>query len=291
MSLLPLLVVPLALAQVSDPPEVDPDRPGESFRLEITTTAWFPRMLGTYAIGPDGTELDVETDTYMHDSETVFMGELEVATGPWRFRLTGEEFSTSGSGLLSSPAIVAGTNLPTGSDWSSEYEQWSLAGEVDLAIWRPFADEPFPWSSGSTNEGNRNSEGGYLVDLAICGRLGFRFQHVRQTFESSTAGLQVEERADWSGIVLGMIVGVGIDTRPILPFMRELAIESGVTVSPIVAGGSGWMYSVEATMRGYLTPNAALTFGFRLQGTNASADQYQRNGSIMGLVAGFTLRF
>lgn len=291
MSLSCLLLAPLVLAQAPEPPIGVEDRPSEDFQLEITTTAWFPRLLGTYSIGPDGTSLDVETDTYLHDSEVVFMGQMDVRFDVWTIRVIGEEFSTSGSGVLRDAARVAGMNLPAGSSWQSDYSQWSVGTELEVAIWRPFADEPFPWSSGAVRSDNRDIDGDYLVDLRISGRAGVRFQHVRQDFDSSSVGLSVSERAGWSAIVLGMMVEVGIDTRPVLPILEEIAIKSGVTVSPIVGGGSGWMYSVEASIRGYVTPSAALTFGFRLQGTNATSDQYQRNGSIMGLVAGASFKF
>lgn len=291
MSLSCLLLVPLVLAQAPEPPIGAEDRPSEDFQLEITTTAWFPRLLGTYSFGPNGTSLDVETDTYLHDSEVAFSGELAVRFDAWTIRVLGEDFSTSGSGFLQDAARVAGVHLPAGSSWESEYSQWSVGTELDVAIWRPFADDPFPWSSGGERADNRGSDGDYLVDLRFSGRVGFRFQHVRQTFDSTNLGLSVTERADWSAIVLGMMVEVGIDTRPLLPVLEEIAIESGVTASGIVGGGSGWMYSIEATIRGYVTPFASLTFGFRLQGTNATSDQYQRKGSIMGLVAGASFKF
>ena len=51
------------------------------------------------------------------------------------------------------------------------------------------------------------------------------------------------------------------------------------------------IFGIEATLRAYLLENTALVFGFRLQGTNASAGEYERNGSVMGLVAGATIRF
>ena len=277
--------------QSPEPTTVPPDRPSEEFELDLTATAWFPRLTGTYSIGPGGDTLDVETDTDIHDSEVAFNGELDLRFGAWTIHVAGSEFSTDGAGSLGTATRVAGVLLPAGSTWSSSYSQWTVEAEADLALWRPFADEPFPWSPEGTRAGNRNDESDYLVDLRVNGRLGYRYTHVRQTFDSSSAGLRSTSNAGWSAIVLGVIVDVGIDTRPLIPFLRELEFEAGATASPVVAGGSGYLYGVEATLRAYLLENAALVFGFRLQGVNATAGDYQRDGSVMGLVTGVTIRF
>ena len=267
------------------------DRPSEVFELDFTATAWFPRLTGTFAIGPNGTTLDVETDTFLHGSEVAFNGELDLRVGAWTFHVAGSEFSTNGNGVLEESAQVGGVDLAAGSLWSSSYDQWTIEAEADLAIWRPFADEPFPWSAPGQRSGNQNADQDYLVDLRINGRLGYRFTHVRQTFDSPTGALRSTSTADWSAIVLGVIVDVGIDTRPLIPFIRELEFEAGATASPVIAGGSGYLFGIEATLRAYIIENAALVFGFRLQGTNATAGEYERNGSVMGLVAGATIRF
>ena len=271
------------------PPEQD--RPSEVFELDFTATAWFPRLTGTFSIGPGGTTLDVETDTFLHGSEVAFNGEVDYRVGAWTFHVAGSDFSTNGNGVLESAIRVAGTDLPAGALWSSSYDQWTVEAEADLAIWRPFADEPFPWSSEGDRASNRNQDDDYLVDMRINGRVGYRYTRVRQTFNSSTADLRSTTTAGWSAVVLGVIVDVGIDTRPLIPFLRELEFEAGATASPVIAGGSGYLYGIEATLRAYLLENAALVFGFRLQGTNASAGEYQRDGSVMGLIAGATIRF
>ena len=285
-----ILVFCLPLAAAGDE-EITPDRPSETFELDFTATAWFPRLTGTFSIGPDGTTLDVETDTFLHGSEVAFNGEADLRMGAWTFHVAGSEFSTSGGGVLDEDIRVAGVDLAAGSLWTSSYDQWTIEAEADLALWRPFADEPYPWSSEGDRATNRNQDGDYLVDLRINGRLGYRYTHVRQTFDSSTAGLRSTSTAGWSAIVLGIIVDAGIDTRPLIPFLRELEFEAGATASPVVGGGSGYLFGIEATLRAYLLENAALVFGFRLQGTNASAGEYERNGSVMGLVAGATIRF
>ena len=270
---------------------VPEDRPSEDLRIEFTTTAWFPRLIGTYSIGPGGTSLDVETDTYLHASEVAFNGELDFRFDEWTVRVLGTEFSTSGSGQLEESARVAGTRLPVGASWASDYSQWSVAAAADFALWRPFADEPFPWSNESTSAGNRDREGDYLVDLRLSPRFGFQYMHIRQTFDSASAGLGYRFDGGLGAILLGLLVEVEIDTRPLIPWLHELSIEAGATASPMVAGGSGYLYSIEATLRGYFTPNVALAFGFRLQGTSFTAEEYQREGSVMGLVGGASFRF
>ena len=231
----------------------------------------------------------METDTDLHDAEVAFNGELDLRFGAWTIHVAGSEFSTDGRGTLGSAAWVGGVLLPAGSGWSSSYSQWTIEAEADLALWRPFADEPFPWSPEGTRSGNRNPESDYLVDLRVNGRLGYRFTHVRQTFDSPAAGLRSTSNA--GGVPWFWVIGTSGSTCAPDPILRELEFEAGATASPVIGGGSGYLYGIEATLRGYLTPNAALVFGFRLQGVNASAGDYERSGSVMGLIAGATLRF
>jgi len=159
-----ILVFCLPLAAAGEE-AVTPDRPSETFELDFTATAWFPRLTGTFAIGPDGTTLDVETDTFLHGSEVAFNGEADLRMGAWTFHVAGSEFSTSGGGVLEEGIRVAGVDLAAGSLWASSYDQWTIEAEADLALWRPFADEPYPWSSEGDRATNRNQDGDYLVDV------------------------------------------------------------------------------------------------------------------------------
>ena len=274
---------------VSEPPTEVPS--SEDLRVEIIPMAWFSRMLGTYAIGTDGTELDVETDTYMHDSELAFSGELDYRFDEWTFRVLGTSFSTSGSGLLEQSARVDDVQLAAGDDWSSEYSQWSIGAELDYALWRPFADKPFSWSEASTASNNRNQDGDYLVDFRLSPRLGFRYVQVSQTFDSTAGGIAYEHDGGVAALILGALIEVEIDTRPVVPLVQSIAIEAGGTVSPLLAGGSGYLSSIEASLRAYFTPNASIALGFRLQGTSFTSEEYERVGSVMGLVAGVSFRF
>jgi hypothetical protein len=278
-------------APESPPPPIDDGRPSEDLRVEIVPTVWFPRMLGSYTIGPAGTSLDVETDTYMHDSELAFQGELDYRFDEWTIRILGSEFSTSGNGLLSESARVDGIALAPGDDWESEYSQWSIGAEVDYTLWRPFADEPFSWSEASHRRGNTDQDGDYLVELRLGPRLGFRYLHVKQTFNSVAGGVSYAFDGGVAALVLGVLVDIQFDTRPLIPWLPQISIEAGATVSPILSGGSGYLSSIEATLRPYFTQNASLIFGFRLQGTSFTSAEYEREGSIMGLVAGFSLEF
>ena len=132
--MLTLLLLPCLLADAPVPPEAPDDRQSEEIRLEITTTAWFPRLVGSYSFGPNGTSLDVETDTNLHSSEVGFMGELGFRAEAWEFRLIGSTFETSGEGRLNAPARVAGVDLPAQAAWASTYSQWMIRPELDVAI-------------------------------------------------------------------------------------------------------------------------------------------------------------
>ena len=259
--------------------------------MEIVPSIWFPRLLGTYAIGPEGTSLDVETDTYLHDSEIAFQGELDYRFDEWTIRILGSTFSTSGRGTLTTAARVDGVDLVAGDDWYSEYSQWSIGAELEYALWRPFADEPFSWSEEASPRGNVDPDGDYLVDLRLSPRLGFQYLRVNQTFDSSAGGVQYIFDKGVAALVLGAIIEVRIDTRELLSWLPEVSIEAGGTVSPLLAGGSGYLSSIEATLRGFFTRNASVLFGFRLQGTSFTSAEYEREGSVMGLIAGFSFDF
>ena len=272
-------------------PPVEASRSSEDLRVEIVPTVWFPRLLGSYSFGPGGTSFDVETDTYLHDSELAFQGELDYRFDEWTIRILGTEFSTSGSGLLQGSATVDGVALAAGDDWSSEYSQWSIGAEVDYALWRPFADEPFSWSGENRRKDNTDQDGDYLVDFRMGPRLGFRYLHVNQTFDSVSGGVSTSFDGGVAALVLGALVEIQFDTRPLISWLPRLSVEAGATVSPILAGGSGYLSSIEATLRPYFTHNASLILGFRLQGTAITSEEYEREGSVMGLVAGFSLEF
>ena len=267
------------------------DRQSEDVHLDFTATAWFPRLIGTYSFGPNGTELDVETDTDLHDSELSFNGALDIRFDVWTIRVLGSDFDTSGNGRLDRGARVSGVQLAPGADWSSDYGQWSIATEVDLAIWRPFADRPFPWSEPGTNASNRNAEGDYLLDLRLSGTAGVRYTHVSQSFRSIAEGLDTEVNAGWTALMLGFMIEVEVDTRPIIPWLQRIEIDAGATVSPVIAGGSGYLSGIEANLRAWVTENTALLFGFQLQGTAASSGEYERTGSVMGLLGGLSIQF
>ena len=96
------------------------DRQSEAVHLDFTATAWFPRLIGTYSFGPNGTELDVETDTDLHDSELSFNGALDIRFDVWTIRVLGSDFDTFGNGRLDRGARVSGVQLAPGVDWSSD---------------------------------------------------------------------------------------------------------------------------------------------------------------------------
>jgi len=267
------------------------DRQSEDVHLDFTATAWFPRLIGTYSFGPDGTDLDVETDTDLHDSELSFSGVLDIRFDVWTIRVLGSDFDTSGNGLLDESARVSGVQLAAGSDWSSSYGQWSIATEVDLALWRPFADEPFPWSETGTNASNRNAEGDYLLDFRLSGTAGIRYTHVSQSFRSIAAGVDTDVNAGWTALMFGFMIEVDVDTRPIIPWLQRVEIDAGATISPVIAGGSGYLSGIEANLRAWFTENTALVFGFQLQGTAATSGEYERTGSVMGLLGGLSIQF
>ncbi len=267
------------------------DRQSEDVHLDFTATAWFPRLIGTYSFGPDGTDLDVETDTDLHDSELSFSGVLDIRFDVWTIRVLGSDFDTSGNGLLDESARVSGVQLAAGSDWSSSYGQWSIATEVDLALWRPFADEPFPWSETGTNASNRNAEGDYLLDFRLSGTAGIRYTHVSQSFRSIAAGVDTDVNAGWTALMFGFMIEVDVDTRPIIPWLQRVEIDAGATISPVIAGGNGYLSGIEANLRAWFTENTALVFGFQLQGTAATSGEYERTGSVMGLLGGLSIQF
>ena len=90
------------------------DRQSEAVHLDFTATAWFPRLIGTYSFGPNGTELDVETDTDLHDSELSFNGALDIRFDVWTIRVLGSDFDTTGNGRLDRGARVSGSSWPQG---------------------------------------------------------------------------------------------------------------------------------------------------------------------------------
>jgi hypothetical protein len=273
MMLISLLFVTMCSAA---PPVLhEPDLTGETeveIEIDAAPAVWFARLVGDYSFGPNGTLLDVETDTDLHDSEVVFTGALSFRRDDWTLRILGEHFSTSGIGNLAHSARVASVELPRGASWASRFETYSAAAELEYAFWQPYQ---------STDS----------ADLRLSARGGVVFQHIEQTFDATDFGLSADGEANVVALALGLSLAVEFDTTELIPGIDAVSIDAGFIAGPIIAGGSGYLGSLQANLRAHFTPQAALTFGFRLQGTDVTAETYHQRGSLMGVLAGVTFEF
>ena len=164
----------------------------------------------------DGTELDVETDTYLHDSELAFSGELDYRFDEWTFRVLGTTFSTSGEGVLDQAARVDGVVLAPGDDWSSSTHSGPSARNSITRSSAPSPTAPFPGASPG-RFWERRSRGRLPARLPPQSSPRFPLSPTVQTFVSTSGGVDYEHDGGVAALILGALIEVEIDTRPVLP--------------------------------------------------------------------------
>ncbi len=277
---------------VSEPPPPALDsalRPSEGMHFRITPDVWIPRLEGDLSFG--GSTVDFGDDLSLDSTEATFDGVAEFRFDPWVLSLSGFSFGTDGSATATTPRSFGGLNVATGEQIHSEFDLDSAALEFGATLWRPLADQVFPWSERVRNEDNVAYNGDYRTDLRFTPYVGARWLGLEQSFLNETTGGTSSFDADWLAIYGGLRMELAIQMPKNVPLLQRMVISAGGAFGGVVSGGSGTMTQVRAGLDLFLMHNVALSAGYQLLDLDADEDDYEINGGLQGLWFGLTIWF
>lgn len=278
------------------PRELPPlPRPSEGLHFRFTADAWFPRLEGTASNG--GAELEFGdadgalSGLGLDDSEVAFDGVGEIRSGPWSVQLSGFDFSTNGSSTATSAFSWGGVFVPAGGAVSSSFDLASVAVEPGFLLWRPLADQPWPWSDVKRNDGNVAPNGDYRADLRFTPIAGARWLGIEQTLESFSTGGEASYDGDWLALYGGLRVELALRIPEEVPFLERIVFGGSAGFGGVVSGGSGTYWQVRAGIEIYPVANVAFTAGYQLIDVDANDGDFEFDGGPQGLWVGMTIAF
>ena len=227
-----------------------------------------------------GVKTDV-SDLDLNGSEVVFSGAARVTWDRCFVNVSGFSFDTDGN----TPGFR------TSASW------WDVSVDVGYALWRPFNDQPTPWSGVRHWEGNEAKDGGYRFELAIAPTLGFSWDDASVSVDSVGAGPSTSIDGGWAAIRFGGEFVATLHTKDVVGFLQSIDIYADFSAGPSFgvsgdADGTGLYVMLEAGGRIFFTPNIAAHLGYRLtDGDFDVSSGDQANIGLQGLFAGATIRF
>lgn len=257
------------------------------FHLELSLDAWLPRLEGNFT--DDGARVDVRTPD-LHDMEASFAGELSLVRDRLAVSLRGFSFSTDGGGTADEAFTLGGVAVASGDAFTSEFSWWSVGAEVAYDFYRPFAQEPSPWSEPR----DRWTPPANGTELAFFGLVSADIDAISRTISDATTGLGSDESDSYLALEIGAGFRFGFDTKEWFPIVRRIDISAkgayGLSI-PVSDGDLGGASRVEADISFWFCKEGAAYFGYRLVGGDFDGDVMQLDGSLQGLRAGIKLVF
>lgn len=289
----PTTTSPPAIAQpiADDAPRAlpDPPRPSEGIHFRLTADAWFPRLDGTTSNG--GASIDLGDGLDLEDTEPTIDGVAEFRWNRWQLAISGFAFGTNGTVQASEPLSWGGVAVATGDSVNSSFDLDSAAFEAGYALWRPLADQPWPWSETVRNVRNTAPNGDYRGDLSFVPFAGGRWFGIDQDLRNATTGASADFSSSWLALYGGLRLELAIRMPKEVPFLDRLVIGASGAFGGVVAGGSGTYYQVRAGLDLYITHNIAISGGYQLIELDADEDAFELDGGLQGLWVGATVWF
>ncbi|MFO0872794.1 MAG: hypothetical protein U0575_02325 [Phycisphaerales bacterium] len=265
-------------------------RPSERLHFRFTADAWFPRLDGNTRYG--GATFDLGDQFDLNNSEAIFDGFAQLNWQRWELSLSGFSFSTNGNAVAGAPFVWGDVSASTGDALQSSFSLDSVAFEVGYALFRPLADQPWPWSERVRNE--RNTVPGtddYRGDLSFVPYIGARWFDIDQSLLDAANGDSARYSSNWLAAYAGLRLELSIRMPKQVPFLDRLVISAGGAYGGVFAGGDGSYLQVRAGLDLYFTPNLALSAGYQLIELNADDDSFTFDGGLQGVWVGATLWF
>jgi hypothetical protein len=266
----------------------------EPTTVTLDVGAWVPRITGTAKVGASGTKFELNHDLAIDDSVAAPAGELAVWFGRWRLGLTGFESSAGSTEAAGTAGTFGTTSIAVGDRITGSYSAWMIAAEAGYVVWRPFADQPFPWDAPGTNRARATADiganGRPRFDarvLLLGGALLFDYQ---ESLRNDTAGGS-SEFSKFIGAVYGGVgvdLWMGMDGR--IPLVQDIRIYANVGLGPSIPDADVvWMIRVGVCAM--FTGNVGIECGYRLFDFNLQDGPSEVDGGLRGLFGAVTVKF
>ncbi len=282
-----------AAALLGTPPEggqQEPDAiPPRASSLEITLVpgAWLPRIKGNSSLGPGAASIDLDTQLELDDTVPTVNVELSIRVPEvWEVFIGGFDFSADSTTTFSGSATWGGLVLSDGDPVAASFDITSIAAEMAVALWRPYAD-----GKRSPPGTNIAWDGRPVADLRFSPQLGVRWLDVNQSIGLVGGGTPVSAGGDWVAIYAGFDVCLDYRPREHLPFLRRLRLNASAAIGPAIGGGGGWMFQVRAGVSFHFIEQVGIMIGYRLMEIDVKNDDYEFRGGLQGLFLAASIRF
>ena len=280
------LLIAIAATAVSAPGLQDEPAAGpQSLEVSFLAGVWLPRLVGTVAQG--GGDIRVHDEFELNNNEATLNLELTVRKAEfWELWFGGFDFSSSTAGPFRGAGQSFGSLvLANGTPYVSTFEMTSIAADLSVAVWRPFADG----HSRAKGADNRTWNGRYGTDLRFCPQFGLRYIDVDQTV--TTASGTEQGGGEWVAPYAGLLME--LDYRPTdrMAWLALFRIQGSFAAGPALGGDGGTMWQVRAGITVQFTEMLGVMFGYRLVELNVDNGAYTLDGGLQGLFLAGSLRF
>jgi hypothetical protein len=274
-----------AVWAVPPPAAVDPP-PAPSLEFELLAGAWLPRLNGDVSEGSGAPDINLEDNLGLDDQEAAPNLELTIRTSEiWELILSGFDFSTESSGYFSGSASFGSVVLNDGDPFEADFDITSVAAEVAVALYRPFADG----SKRAERMDNRTTDGRYIADLRVSPMFGLRYLDVDQKLTAS--GVSETTGGEWLAVLLGADFTLEYRPRERLPWLDMFGLQASLSVGPAFGGDDGVAWQVRGGLTFQFTEHVGLLVGYRLIELDVENDDYSFNGGLQGLFLAGSFRF
>ena len=267
------------------PAAVDPP-PAPDLEFELLAGAWLPRLNGDASEGSGSPDINLQDNLSLDDQEATLNLELTIRKGEiWELILSGFDFSTESSGYFSGSASFGSVVLNDGDPFEADFDITSVAAEVAVALYRPFADG----SKRAEGMDNRTTDGRSIVDLRISPMFGLRYLDVDQKLSAS--GVSKTTGGEWLALLLGVDFTLEYRPRERLPCLDLFGLQASVSVGPAFGDDVGTTWQVRGGLTFQFTEHAGVLIGYRLIELDVEDDDYAFNGGLQGLFLAGSIRF
>lgn len=266
----------------------------EPTRVTADVGVWLARLTGTAQVGAGGTLFQLNEDLAVEDMAPGAAGEFAVWTGRWRFGGIGLITSLNETQTAPTAGLFGTTAIAVGNTIRGEYSLWMAGGEVGYVVWRPFADEPWPWSETGANRALATeaigANGRPEFDLRVVALGGGLVMGYDQTLTNVTTGSSSSFDKTVGAIYGGggLEFDLGMDGR--VPVLQDLRIYAYGGLGPSIPDADIiWM--VRVGLVAMVTPNIGVEFGYRLFDFDLTDGPSEVDAGVRGIFAAVSVKF